>query len=61
VHVQTIRKLLRDAGVSVRDHRAVLTQDDIRAIRMAHDQGTGARELSRWYSVAHTTILRHLS
>lgn len=61
VHVQTIRKVLRDAGVSVRDHRAVLTRDEIRTIRMAHAQGTSARELSRRYGVAHTTILRHLS
>lgn len=37
VHVQTIRKILRDAGVSVRDHHAVLTRDEIHAIRMAHD------------------------
>ena len=54
-------EVLRDVGVSVRDHRAVLTQNDIRTIRVAHDQGASARELGRRCGLAHTTILRHLS
>jgi DNA invertase Pin-like site-specific DNA recombinase len=60
VHVQTIRKILRDAGVSVRDHRAVFTREEIHTIRTAHAQGTSAHELDRQYGVAHTTVLRYL-
>ena len=60
VHVQTVRKRLRDAGVMVRDHLAVLTRGEIATIQTEHANGTSARELGRRYSVAHTTILRHL-
>lgn len=58
VHVQTIRKVLRDAGVVVREHRATFTHDEIAAIQAARSQGVSARELGRRYNVAHTTILR---
>lgn len=60
VHVQTVRRLLRQAGVVVRDHLAALSATDLATIRFVHPRGVSLRELGRRYEVAHTTILRNL-
>lgn len=60
VHVQTIRAILREAGVVTREHLATLTRDEVRDLRRMHHGGMSARELGRRFGVAHTTILRHL-
>lgn len=60
LHMQTVRRLLRQAGVVVRDHLAALSAADLQTIRIAHARGVSLRELGRRYGVAHTTILRSL-
>ncbi|MBN8883336.1 MAG: hypothetical protein J0H73_13605 [Salana multivorans] len=60
VHVQTIRTVLRDAGVKPREHNATFTAEELQTIRGLHAGGMSARELGRHYGVVHTTILRQL-
>jgi len=60
LHVQTVRRLLQQSGVSMRDHRAALSAADVETIRIARSRGVSLRELGRRYSVSHTTILRSL-
>lgn len=60
LHVQTIRAILREAGVKVNEHNSTFTEDKLQVIRRLHADGVSARELGRRYRVAHTTILRHL-
>ncbi|OUZ12695.1 hypothetical protein BHE97_00295 [Aeromicrobium sp. PE09-221] len=60
VHVQTIRAILREAGVKVSEHDATFTEDELQTIRRLHADGVSARELGRRYGVAHTTILRQV-
>lgn len=60
LHVQTIRALLREAGVKIGERNATLTEDELQIIRRLRTDGVSARELGRRYGVAHTTILRQL-
>lgn len=60
VHVQTIRTVLREAGVKPREHNATFTAEELQTIRRLHAGGMSARELGRHYGVAHTTILHQL-
>lgn len=60
VHVQTVRKRLKEAGVVVRGNSRALTDSDLREVRGLLDAGLSAREVAGRYGVAHTTLLRAL-
>ncbi len=60
MHVKTIRATLRNAGVKLSERNTTFSDDELQIIRRLHAGGVSARELGRRYSVAHTTILRHL-
>ncbi len=60
VHIQTVRRNLREAGVVLRDRRGSLEPDEVQRVRQLHAQGMTDRELGRRFGVAHTTIARWL-
>ncbi|WP_297105147.1 helix-turn-helix domain-containing protein [Tessaracoccus sp.] len=60
LHVQTVRKRLGEAGVRVREHNRVLSEEDLWHARRLLNGGVGSREIAQRYQVAHTTLLRAL-
>jgi IS30 family transposase len=60
VHVQIIRRTLRDAGVKLSQRNTTFRDDELRTVRRLHADGISAGELGRQCGVTHTTILRQL-
>lgn len=58
VHIQTVRKRLKAAGVVTRSRSTALTVQDLNEARGLLDAGLSAREVARKLGVAHTTLLR---
>lgn len=58
LHIQTVRKRLKAAGVATRSRRTALTPQDLDEARDLLDAGLSAREVARRLGVAHTTLLR---
>ena len=60
VHVQTVRKRLRAAGVDTRLRRRALDSADLQEAQELLDSGLSSREAARKFGVSHTTLLRSL-
>ncbi len=58
IHIQTVRKRLKAAGVVTRSQSTALTKQDLDEARGLLDADLSAREAGRRLGVAHTTLLR---
>lgn len=58
IHIQTVRKRLKAAGVVTRSHSTALSKQDLDEARGLLDAGLSARDVARRLGVAHTTLLR---
>ncbi|KTS70340.1 hypothetical protein NS206_00270 [Microbacterium testaceum] len=58
LHIQTVRKRLKAAGVVTRSHSTALTVQDMDEARGLLDADLSVREAARRLGVAHTTLLR---
>lgn len=61
LHIQTVRKRLIAAGIDTRARLRALTDEDLRAVRVAIGQGVSVREIARGLGIAHTTVTRSLA
>lgn len=60
IHVQTLRKRLRKAGVNTRARVRLLSPAQLEAARSAITDGASLRVTARRLDVSHTTLLRNL-
>lgn len=60
LHVQTVRKRLREVGVISRNHKNALSEQDIKLARTLLSEGDSAGSVANHFGVAHTTLLRTL-
>lgn len=60
LHVQTVRKRLKSAGVVARTHRTALTDQELIEARTLLDGGSSTRKIAQQFGVTHTTLLRSL-
>lgn len=60
LHVQTLRKRLREAEVNTRVRVPALSENEVKAARAVIFEGASARAVARRLGVAHTTLLRAL-
>lgn len=60
IHVQTLRKRLREAGVDTRGRLSALSDEELRSARRAVSDGASLRATARRLGVAHTTLQRAL-
>lgn len=58
LHIQTVRKRLKAAGVVTRSRGNALTEQDLDEARGLLDAGLSARKVGRRLGVVHTTLLR---
>lgn len=58
LHIQTVRKGLKAAGVVTRSRSNALTEQELAQARNLLDAGLSAREVARRLGIAHTTLLR---
>ena len=58
LHVQTVRKKLKTAGVVTRSRSTALTEEELDEARGLLDAGLSAHEVGRRLGVVHTTLLR---
>lgn len=58
--MQTVREVLQDAGVVLRERKSALSPDMQAEARARHAAGRSAREIGRQLGVSHTTISRIL-
>lgn len=60
IHVQTVRKRLRDAGVNTRSRVRLLRSEQLDAARSAIADGASLRATAQSLGVSHTTLQRNL-
>lgn len=60
IHVQTVRKRLRDAGVNTRSRVRLLRAEQLDAARSAIADGASLRATAQSLGVSHTTLQRNL-
>ena len=61
LHAQTVRKRLIAAGVDTHIRLRALSDEELRAARVATGEGASVREIARGLGVAHTTLARSLA
>ena len=60
LHAQTVRKRLIAAGVDTHIRLRALSDEELRAARVATGEGASVREIARGLGIAHTTVTRSL-
>ena len=60
LHVQTVRKHLKAAGVNVRQHNSSLSAHDLHQARRLLESGQSLRRTAQHFGIAHTTLQRAL-
>lgn len=61
LHVQTVRKRLIAAGVDTHISLRALSDEELRAARVATGERASVREIARGLGIAHTTVTRSLT